>query len=688
MSDVHRRAAASAPRLTPEEVATRGFAAAFRGISELEVRNFLKRVAEELALARAREEELIALADDLRDQVKSPPIVTEDRLLDALGEETARVLRSAQESADQIRSRAEEKAHTAVVDAEAAAAATREEADADAAAMRDAAQTAAAGREDEASQYAEQLRATVEAEVEALRAATDAATQAMREESIAAASSEIEASKEAGRELVNEARAVRERILADLGRRRLLLQAQVDELRAGRDRLLDAYRVVKRTLGDATEALVQVEARAGLELSTPPEELNVSPVDGELEALAGHLTGEAGAPSVEVEALFARLRGHDGTPTSPEPDLTADSDLPAPKPTTKPTNKKTSRPTKQKASTDPEPQRSEGEQVGSIPTNPASTDTERTTDEARSTEPEPQRSGGEPRGSVPTNRASTDTERMSNQVGSGGEPRGSVPTNRASTDTERTSNQVGSEGEQRGSVPTNRASTDSERTSNQTERTSNQTDDEARAARAAVLDPLQKELGRKVKRALQDEQNDVLDRLRTVKGRPSASEVLPTPAEQIAVLVSTLRVPVNAAFSGGREAVGATGEALGAPSSMIDGLASAMVERLHARLVEAIDDSGDDDTLVTQRLGARYREFKGQELDAVVGDTLAAAWALGVYDGVPDQTMLRWVPSVEGNCPDCDDNALEPTPRSQVFPTGQPHPPAHPGCRCLLVAVW
>ncbi len=605
MSDVHRRAAASAPRLTAEEVATRGFAAAFRGISELEVRNFLKRVAEELSLARAREEELIAQVDDLRDQIKSPPIVTEDRLLDALGEETARVLRSAQESAEQIRRRAEEKADTTVADAEAAATATREEADADAAAMRDAAQTSAAAREDEASQYAEQLRATADAEVEALRTATDAATEGMREESIAAASSEIEAAKQAGRELVNEARAVRERILADLGRRRLLLQAQVDELRAGRDRLLDAYRVVKRTLGDATEALVQVETRAGLELSTPPEELNVSPVDGELEALAGELTGEAGAPSVEVEALFARLRGHGGA-TTPKPDLTGDSDIPDLKPMTNATTKKTSRSTKHKQSTDPEPPRR------------------------------------------------------------GGEPRGSVPTNRASTDSERTSNQD--------------AGTDSERTT--------QSDDQAREARAAVLDPLQKELGRKVKRALQDEQNDVLDRLRTVKGRPSAGEVLPTPAEQIAVLVSTLRVPVNAAFSGGRDAVGATGGISGAPASMIDGLASAMVERLHARLVEAIDDSGDDDTLVTQRLGARYREFKGQELDAVVGDTLAAAWALGIYDGVSDQTMLRWVPSVEGNCPDCDDNALEPTPRSQMFPTGQPHPPAHPGCRCLLVAVW
>ena len=613
MSDVHRRAAASAPRLTAEEVATRGFAASFRGISELEVRNFLKRVAEELTLARTREEELIVQIDDLRDQVKSPPIVTEDRLLDALGEETARVLRSAQESAEQIRQRAEEKAATKIAEADAAATATREEADADAVAMRDAAQIAASAREREASDYSEQLRTAADTEVEALRAATDAATESMREESIATASSEVEAAKEAGRELVNEARAVRERILADLGRRRLLLQAQVDELRAGRDRLLDAYRVVKRTLGDATEALVKVETRAGHELAAPPDELDVSPVDGELEALAGELTGEAGTPSVEVEALFARLRGHDRPTPRPAPDLTADSDIPDPKPVTP-------------KATKPKPAKSDAPKKS--PRSPKQ-------DTSTATETEPQRSGGELGGSVPANLASSDTERTSNQV----------------------------------------------------ERTT-QSDDEARETRAAVLDPLQKELGRKVKRALQDEQNDVLDRLRTVKGRPSAAEVLPTPAEQIAVLVSTLRAPVNAAFAGGRGAVGAKGDTSGPSVSMIDGLANAMVERLHARLVEAIDDSGDDDTLVTQRLGARYREFKGQELDAVVGDTLAAAWALGVYDGVPDQTMLRWVPSVEGYCPDCDDNALEPTPRSQVFPTGQPHPPAHPGCRCLLVAVW
>jgi hypothetical protein len=63
---------------------------------------------------------------------------------------------------------------------------------------------------------------------------------------------------------------------------------------------------------------------------------------------------------------------------------------------------------------------------------------------------------------------------------------------------------------------------------------------------------------------------------------------------------------------------------------------------------------------------------------------LASAWTRGVYDAVPEQAVLWWVPFEEGSCPDCDDNALEPTVKGKQFPTGQALPPAHPGCRCLL----
>jgi len=39
-------------------------------------------------------------------------------------------------------------------------------------------------------------------------------------------------------------------------------------------------------------------------------------------------------------------------------------------------------------------------------------------------------------------------------------------------------------------------------------------------------------------------------------------------------------------------------------------------------------------------------------------------------------------------CPDCDDNALEgAVAAGGEFPTGDSFAPAHPGCRCLLVAA-
>ncbi len=420
---------------------------------------------------------------------------------------------------------------------------------------------------------------------------------------------------------------MRERILADLGRRRLLLQAQIDELRAGRDRLLDSYRVVKRTLNDATEALVQVEARAAQELAGPPPALEVPPVDGELAALAGELTGEAGPISADVESLFARLREQSG-PSGP------DDELPAPGP----------------AAAEPEPSPEPApKQAASEPS-------------IDLTAAEPERSGGEQPRSVPSNDPVESSERRGSQDGD----------------------------EQSRSVPTQDAAEASQRRDRQDSEDSmlvlsgDVDDADARTGRDAVLRTLGRELGRKVKRALQDEQNDVLDRIRTVKGRPVALDVLPTIAVQVSVLAATLRGPVDAAYGGGRVAAGA-GRTGGAPTAMVDGLAATMVERLHERLVGAIDGAAGDDASVTQRLGARYREFKGQELDAIVGDTLAAAWALGVYDATPKGATLRWVAAVEGQCPDCDDNALEPTVKGEAFPTGQPHPPAHPGCRCLLV---
>jgi len=154
-----------------------------------------------------------------------------------------------------------------------------------------------------------------------------------------------------------------------------------------------------------------------------------------------------------------------------------------------------------------------------------------------------------------------------------------------------------------------------------------------------------------------------------------------------------LQPAADAAYSAGAASVGA-GEGRGAvgaaPRALLTDLATSVVTPLRERLsvsLESIDarTPADTEIAIAQSLGARYREWRGEQLEGVLGDALAVAYSRGVFDAAPDGARLRWVPAAAGKCPDCDDNALEPTVKGSDFPTGQPHPPAHPGCRCLLV---
>src|SRR5712691_10002332 len=98
-----RRLISSTPHLTPEQVGQQSFATSFRGYSEAEVRAFLKRVSEELVTTHDREAELLDAVDALEEQLRAPRPLDEAELLDALGAETSRLLRSAREAADEIR---------------------------------------------------------------------------------------------------------------------------------------------------------------------------------------------------------------------------------------------------------------------------------------------------------------------------------------------------------------------------------------------------------------------------------------------------------------------------------------------------------------------------------------------------------------------------------------------------------
>jgi hypothetical protein len=206
--------------------------------------------------------------------------------------------------------------------------------------------------------------------------------------------------------------------------------------------------------------------------------------------------------------------------------------------------------------------------------------------------------------------------------------------------------------------------------------------------RDAALKRVQRDLVRAAKRAVQDEQNELLDVLRKERGRPAPDTVLPGLDDQLIAWTAVVRPGLDTAYVAAGRAVTGKEHDGAAPGELVDEVVRALVLPLRERVYDAVATSGseaagaaDDD--VTQRINARYREWKA-DLDAAIGDLLTAAWGRGTLDAAPEGAKLRWVPEHEGRCPDCDDNALEPTTRGQAFPTGQAHPPAHPGCRCVL----
>jgi DivIVA domain-containing protein len=288
-TDRRQRLITSTPHLSPEEVASRSFGTGFRGYSEAEVRGFLKRVSEQLAAGRERERELEAAVDALEDQLRQPRPLDEKDLLDALGEETARLLRSAREAGENIRKKSEEQATRML-----------EEATADAHRMRTEAEEVLTLRTQEAEARVAEIMTAAEARATELGDAATAESEAT-----------TEAARNQGREMLDEAKSARERVLGDLVRRRALLQAQIEVLRGGRDHLLDAYRTVKRTFLEATEALGEVEARAAAERPTT----TAAPLDiaaeiaAEIEALdAGEADDFDGQDHMIVDLVEAESR--------------------------------------------------------------------------------------------------------------------------------------------------------------------------------------------------------------------------------------------------------------------------------------------------------------------------------------------------------------------------------------------
>jgi DivIVA domain-containing protein len=232
---------------SPDAIASASFSTGRRGYDQNEVRDLLRMVAAEMARLQEREK---FLERELRSaqtgSTHAAVVLDEEVVTRMLGEEAASILQSAREAAQQIKNRTEDSA-------------TRM--------MREAA--------DEAQRVRE------EAEVEAAR---------RRQDATADAEAELLMAKQQGREMVNEARAYRERVLSELARRRELARQQIEQLMHGRDRLLQAFE---------RSRLVAVDVMAELTpLGEPSEYVNLSPTTGPVPLMVPNLR----PPDEAVEA--------------------------------------------------------------------------------------------------------------------------------------------------------------------------------------------------------------------------------------------------------------------------------------------------------------------------------------------------------------------------------------------------
>lgn len=614
-------------RVHPDEVARHTFGTTRRGFDPAEVRSFLEHVARELAAGVDREQDLRRVLAEAERRAENP-VLDEGTLTAALGLETARVLRSAHEAAAELVAKAEN----------------------DAARMRAHAQDEVEQLQRHTEQSAHDRTAEADAAATELRRRAQDEATARLEGAKLEAETLVTQTRAECRAMVQEAQELRARVLADLGRRRRVLHSQIEQLRAGRERLAETIGDVRNAVDHITDELFRAEDEARLAAEAAGRqaaqeelsELTTSETTADGGAESGHLalSGEESDTRQSVEELFARLRAEAGAVLTPEDATGAATGA---------------------ATGDGSPD----ESIESVRILPA--------------EPGPSASSG-PDGAVVSG------DRPSGPDTAPGATSRSKPAGRVKKSDSGPTSVAAVTSAPSPVVTQERQEADPDADGPDGADEVSEDVDPAVARRDEVLNPLVATLARRLKRALQDDQNDILDRLRAKGGW--APGVLPSEDDHARRYVQVAAVELmEAARAGATFAGGKADEAPGV-DEVAASLASEIVAPLRRRLESAGPsvDEGDESALV-ELVGAAFREWKGARTERLAGDRTVFAFARAALLAVPEGTELRWVVDDDvAQCPDCDDNALAgPVPSRQEFPTGHPHPPAHAGCRCLLV---
>src|SRR5664279_4355130 len=603
MPEERRMTITSSPHLAPDDVARHTFASVRRGFDTDEVRDYLESIAIALRGVADRERQLLQELAESEHRAANP-VLDEPTLTAALGLETARVLHSAHEVAAEL---------VAKADAEA----NRLRAEADQETGQDRARAGAL--------VAEQT-ARAEAEVNDLRQRTDQQVSAALESARHEAEEVLAQAREECRAMVDEAQQLRARVLADLSRRRKILHAQIEQLRAGRERLAETINDVRRSVDVIADDLFTAEDDARLAAEAAGREAVSRPDEGTPEELAAVLL----ADEAEVAADLAPSDGTAVDARSGEEEASAAGDLVE------------AGDGGATAATEALPAEAPLAEVPPAKSVDALFAKIRAAREEPGDDDQPHAPGGEAAGAVEP----------------GPEPEGAGPEGA---------------GEGPGDEPPEERNPLAVR-------------------RDELVSPIITALARRLKRTLQDNQNDLLDRLRS-SGSHWSLDLLPEEIEHIDSYATAALPALEQASEAGATFAG-TGPSDGPNADVLLGvahdLAESVVGPLRRRLSAGDGLADAEESVVAEYVGSAFREWKGERIERLAGDHVVAAFSLGTISAIEGEksAQLEWV-AVPGTgdapCPDCEDNGLNGSQRpGEAFPTGHAHPPAHPGCRCLL----
>jgi DivIVA domain-containing protein len=635
---------------SPAAVGSASFPTNRRGFDQGEVRDFLRMVAAELARLQERER---FLENELRTMqtrgMSAPGRLDEETVTTLLGEEAARVLSTARDASTQIRDRAEESATRLVKDAAEDAARIREAANIEAARIRE-----DAGHDAEA---------------------------------------EIDMAKQQGRDMVNEARAYREKVLSELSRRRDAARSQIEQLLHGRDRLLNAFERARLAsedvIGGLTDAHDEPEFIVDLTPTTGPIPV-VNPDHPSVKVFDGE-TAEVATAAVETVVEDVAIFDHETAEIVEEPvvieEVAPEVSEPI-SPAVEDTVEERVVETEEHAIVNME------HPVHGIldATSEAVSENDAVkVDEAEQTNVVSLFGRGRRQADMPEV-ADAPTVETTALV----EPKKPV----TGVDDIFAKLRAGSTAD----VAAKATSAD------EVERTETVAPapkkakakpviisaDPARfSERNEVLAPIVVSMARKLKRVLADEQNEVLQHLRLKRSSLEMEAFLGDTDEHAARYATAISEDTMLAAGAGAKSVKAAGGsskrvtqkaiATHVAASVAAGLVAGFRE--DARI--AIGEAEGDREILAGLMRDVYRKWKMELIDQHVDDIACSSYSKGGFLAMENGSRMGWMVDPEAPCcSECEDNSLAgAVAKGDSFPTGHQLPPAHPGCRCLVCPV-